>query len=206
MNELLSRTFRLLPLLFTVALAACSPASERGAEEPPLAGAAIGGDFTLTDEDGETVHESDFAGEYRVVYFGYTFCPDVCPVDMQKLGQALRALEAEEPETAAKIVPIFVSVDPARDTPEILAQYTDNFHPRLIGMTGTREQLDAMTEAYGAWYELGEGADEDGGSGRYLVNHTNNATLFGPDGEPLAILPLQDSTESIVETLRRWVR
>jgi protein SCO1/2 len=121
---------------------------------------------------------------------------------MQNLGRALRAFEAEDEEAAAKVVPIFVSVDPGRDTSEVLAEYTESFHPRLIGMTGTREQLDAMVEAYGAWYEIGE----DDGSGRYLVNHTNNATLFGPEGEPLALLPLQDSTDAIVETLRRWVR
>ncbi|WP_235973685.1 SCO family protein [Parasphingopyxis marina] len=203
MNDLPFPKIRFLPLLLAAALTACSPGGDTAAQEaPPLQGAAIGGDFTLTDESGQTAQESDFAGDYRIVYFGYTFCPDVCPVDMQNLGRALRAFEADDAEAAGKLVPIFVSVDPGRDTPEVLAEYTANFHPRLIGMTGTREQLDAMVEAYGAWYEI----EEDDGSGRYLVNHTNNATLFGPDGEPLAILPLQDSTETIVDTLRRWVR
>ncbi|MGP1282255.1 MAG: SCO family protein [Parasphingopyxis sp.] len=200
MNDLKPLKIHALALLAAVALTACSgnatPAS------PPLEGAAIGGDFELVDENGNTVREADFAGQNRVVYFGYAFCPDVCPVDMQKLGQAMRVLEESDPALAERITPIFVSVDPARDTPEVLTQFTDSFHPRMVGLSGSREALDAAAERYGVYYQLGE----DDGSGNYLVDHSNNAILFGPEGEPLAILPLQDSPDAIAETLVRWAR
>lgn len=191
---------RLLAALL-LPLGACSGGGEAPAEQSPLAGAAIGGDFTLTSETGETVRESDFAGDYRLVYFGYTFCPDVCPIDMQKLGMGMRALEASDPELAANIQPIFVSVDPERDTPQVLAEFTDNFHPRLLGLTGTREQIDAMTRDYGVYYALGEPEEAGGG---YLVDHSNNVLLFGPEGEPLAIIPMEGSGEEIAAEIARW--
>ncbi len=199
MNDLNPLKIGVLPLLAALALFACSPEQPAA---PPLEGAAIGGDFELTDENGATVHEADFAGQNRVIYFGYTFCPDVCPVDMQKLGQAMRILEEDDPALAARITPIFISVDPARDTPEVLTQFTDSFHPRMIGMSGSREAIDAAVERYGSYYALGE----DDGSGNYLVDHSNNAILFDPEGAPLAILPIQESPETIAETLALWAR
>jgi protein SCO1/2 len=200
MNDLKPLKIHALALLAAVALTACS--GDATPASPPLEGAAIGGDFELVDENGNTVREADFEGQNRVVYFGYAFCPDVCPVDMQKLGQAMRVLEESDPELAERITPIFVSVDPARDTPEVLTQFTDSFHPRMVGLSGSREALDAAAERYGVYYQLGE----DDGSGNYLVDHSNNAILFGPEGEPLAILPLQDSPDAIAETLVRWAR
>ena len=123
-------------------LAACSP-GEQTAAPPPLEGAAIGGPFTLTGEDGEPVSWSDFDGKYRTLYFGYTYCPDVCPVDTQRAMAGLKAFEQANPELGAQIQPLFISVDPARDTPEVLAEFTDSFHPRLIGMTGTQAQIES---------------------------------------------------------------
>lgn len=200
MNDLKPLKIHALALLAAVALTACS--GDATPASPPLEGAAIGGDFELVDENGNTVREADFEGQNRVVYFGYAFCPDVCPVDMQKLGQAMRVLEESDPALAERITPIFVSVDPARDTPEVLTQFTDSFHPRMVGLSGSREAVDAAAERYGVYYQLGE----DDGSGNYLVDHSNNAILFGPEGEPLAILPLQDSPDAIAETLVRWAR
>ncbi|QLC22690.1 SCO family protein [Parasphingopyxis sp. CP4] len=200
MNDLKQLKIALLTLGTGVAIAACSP--EAPPAPPPLQGAAIGGDFELVSETGETVREADFAGQNRVIYFGYAFCPDVCPVDMQRLGQAMRIVEERDPEMAERITPIFVSVDPDRDTPEVLAEFTDNFHPRMLGLSGSREAIDAAVDSYGVYYQLGE----DDGSGTYLVDHSNNAILFGPDGEPLAILPLQDQPEAIADALLRWAR
>lgn len=200
MNDLNLLKTGVLPMFAALALFACS--AEQPAASPPLEGAAIGGDFELIDENGETAREADFAGQNRIVYFGYAFCPDVCPVDMQKLGQAMRIVERDNPELAERITPIFISVDPERDTPDVLIQFTDSFHPRMIGMSGSREAIDAAVERYGVYYALGE----DDGTGNYLVDHSNNAILFGPEGEPLAILPIQDSPEAIAETLVRWAR
>ena len=194
---------RLLPALALFSIAACSGQPDSTAasdQEPPLAGASIGGDFTLTSEAGETVHASDFDGDYRLVYFGYTFCPDVCPVDMQKLGQGMRALEQDDPDLAARVQPIFISVDPQRDTAEVLAQFTDNFYPRLLGLTGTKEQIDAVTDAYGSYYSIDE-PSEDGG---YLVNHSSNILLFGPEGAPLAVIPSDGTPEQFAAEIERW--
>ncbi len=189
------RTFLIAASLM---LNACSGAP---AAEPPLAGAAIGGDFTLTGEDGNPVSWDDFDGQYRTVYFGYTYCPDVCPVDTQRAMAGLKAFEKEHPELGAQIQPLFISVDPERDTPKTLAEFTDNFHPRLIGMTGTKEQIDKVTDQFAATYSIG---DKQAGGG-YLVGHTNITYLFGPDGEPLAMLPTDEGATAVTAELEKWV-
>lgn len=198
MNEHFS--LRRAILLSLALLAASCSGTQQERQPPPLEGAAIGGAFELTGENGDTVRDSDFEGEYRLIYFGYTFCPDVCPVDMQKLGQAMRILDESDPDLAARIQPIFVSVDPNRDTPEVLREFTDSFHPRLLGLTGPQETIDAVTREYGIYYALGE----DDGSGNYLVDHSNNVTLYGPEGEPLALIPLDGTPEAAAEEIRRW--
>ena len=123
--------FLLIPAL---ALSACTASAPPA--KPPLEGARIGGPFALTDQNGQAVTERSFAGKYRIMYFGYTFCPDVCPTDVQAIGAAVKKLEASDPALAAKIVPVFVTVDPARDTPAVLKQFVSAFHPRLVGLTG----------------------------------------------------------------------
>lgn len=191
-----SRTPLIAALLL---LAACDSAPP---PEPPLAGAAIGGEFTLTGEDNAPVSWSDFDGQYRTVYFGYAFCPDVCPVDTQRAMAGLKAFEDRNPELGSKIQPLFISVDPDRDTPEVLAEFTDSFHPRLIGMSGTKEEIDAVTSAFAATYTIGE-KQENGG---YLVGHTNITYLFGPEGEPLAMLPTDEGPQAVAAELEKWVR
>jgi len=181
-----------------LALSACNGAP---AAEPPLAGAAIGGAFTLTGEDGNPVSWKDFDGQYRTVYFGYTYCPDVCPVDTQRAMAGLKAFEESNPQLGAQIQPLFISIDPERDTPAALTEFTDNFHPRLIGMTGTKEQLDKVTSEFAATYSIGE--KQEGGG--YLVGHTNITYLFGPDGEPLAMLPTDQGAEAVTAELEKWV-
>lgn len=169
---------------------------------PPLEGADIGGDFTLTGETGARVSWSEFAGEYRTIYFGYTFCPDVCPVDVQRAMAGLKRFEESEPGRAANVQPLFVSVDPQRDTPEVLREFTDAFHPRLIGMTGSKEQLDQVIKDFAAYYRIGEASD----GGGYLVDHTNITYLFGPEGKPIAILPTDEGPEAVAAELDKWVR
>ena len=188
------------PLL--AALLALTACQQSAPAQPPLAGAAIGEEFTLTGETGEDVSWSDFDGQYRTLYFGYTYCPDVCPVDTQRAMAGLKAFEQANPELGAQIQPLFVSVDPARDTPEVLTEFTDAFHPRLIGMTGSKEQLDKIAKDYAAYYSVGE-PNEAGG---YLVDHTSITYLFGPDGEPIAILPTDAGPEAVAEELDKWVR
>ncbi|MEQ9661401.1 MAG: SCO family protein [Parasphingopyxis sp.] len=202
MNDL-RRTRTLLALLVAAAIAACSGGAGEGDAPPgppPLEDAAMGGPFELTSETGETVRDTDFAGQYRLIYFGYTFCPDVCPVDMQKLGQAMRALEERDADLAARVQPIFISVDPGRDTPEVLTEFTDSFHPRLLGLTGSPEVLADMVQRYGSYAEIPEGQNAEG----YLVNHSNNVIMYGPEGEPLVNLDMSASPEDVAAEIDRW--
>lgn len=188
---------RLAWLLTFLLLAACGSQ----AESPPLAGAKLGGPFALTGEDGKTVRDTDFKGKYRLVYFGYTFCPDVCPVDVQKLMLGLKAFEKQDPARAAKIQPLFISVDPERDTPAVLRQFTDAFHPRLIGLTGTLAEIAAVAKEYGVYFEKAKGSSPDA----YLVDHSRSTTLYDPNGAPIALIPEQGSPDEIGAELGRWV-
>ncbi|AGH49777.1 electron transport protein SCO1/SenC [Sphingomonas sp. MM-1] len=183
----------LLPLLF----AAC----QAPPGEAPLAGARIGGPFTLTSQTGAKVSDTQFAGKYRLIYFGYSYCPDVCPVDLQKLMQGLARLEKSDPAKAARIQPIFITVDPARDTPAVLAQYVPAFHPRLIGLTGTEAEIAAVAKEYAIYYRKADGGTADA----YLVDHARQATLFGPKGEPIALIPQEGTPDEIAAELAKWV-
>jgi len=193
-----SATFALL-IAGALALAGCNAAAP-GAE-PPLAGAAIGGDFALTASDGRTVKWDDFAGKYRVVYFGYAFCPDICPTDMQRVAQGLKVLKASDPAKAAKIQPIFITIDPERDTPQVVGEFAAAFSPDIIGLTGTPDQIAATAKAFKVFYAKGEVVE----GGGYLVDHSAITYLFGPEGEPLATLPTDQGADAVAAELDRWV-
>ena len=183
----------------SLALAGCNAAAPKA--EPPLAGADIGGDFTLTGSNGGTVRWGDFAGKYRVVYFGYTFCPDICPTDMQRIAQGLKLLKDKDPAKAARIAPLFITVDPERDTQAVVGEFAAAFSPDIIGLTGTPDQIAEAAKAFRIVYSKGE-PTPDGG---YLVDHMRITYLFGPDGEPLAILPADVGAEAVAADLARWV-
>lgn len=189
---------RILALLLSLALLACTP--EPG--EPPLAGAAIGGEFTLLDQTGKTRHWTDFRGKYAVVYFGYTYCPDICPTDMQRTAQGLRQFAADEPELAAKVQQIFITVDPERDTQAVVGEFVSAFGKGIVGLTGTPAQVDAAAKAFKVFH--GKGKVEEGGA--YLVDHSNVTYLFDPQGKPLATLPVDKGADAVTQELARWVR
>ncbi len=199
-----------LILAFTATLAACGGPADAPAARPPLEGASIGGPFTLTDQDGKTVKDSDFAGKYRLIYFGYSFCPDVCPVDLQKLMRGLAQFEKSDAARGARVQPLFISIDPARDTPAALKPFVSRYHPRLLGLTGTPDQVAAAAKAFVITYNKVEGSAPD----RYLMAHTQLAFLMGPDGKPLALVPLDDPSTDIDEgapdkvaaDLAKWVK
>ena len=197
MNE--TRVSPIIMTLLALLFAACSPAP---AEAPPLQGARIGGDFTLVNQDGHQVSERDFDGKYRIVYFGFTYCPDVCPIDLQVVGQAMRLLEKSDPALAAQVQPIFITVDPERDTPAAVKQYVSAFHPRLIGLTGTPEQIADAAKKHGIFFQK---ADEPGASD-YQMDHSRIVLLFGKEGEPLAILPHDQGPEAVAAEIKRWAR
>ncbi len=193
--------FRALVCFAPLLLASCQAAREP-AEDPPLAGATIGGQFTLADQRGQTRHWSDFRGKYAVVYFGYTYCPDICPTDVQRAAQGLREFGSAHPDLRAKIQQIFISVDPARDTPEVVGQFVSAFDPKMVGLTGTPEQVKAAGDAFKVYFSKGK----DEGDGAYMVDHSAITYLFGPDGNPLATLPTDEGASAVAEELAKWVR
>ena len=197
-------------LALAAAAASCAPTPP---EEPPLKGALIGGPFTLTDQNGKTVKDTDFVGKYRLIYFGYTSCPDVCPVDVAKLMGGLRMLEKTAPDKAPKIQPIFITVDPALDTPTALKPFVARYHPRLIGLTGSEDAIAKVAKSYLMSYQKqppGDPKEPD----RYIVAHKQLAYLMDPNGAPIALIPVDDiSTDAdegppaiVAAELDRWVR
>lgn len=197
MNEIVRATAL---VLFALLPTACSP--NAAPPRPPLEGAKIGGPFTLIDQDGRTVTERSFAGKYRIVYFGYTYCPDVCPTGAQHIGAGLRLIEQADPAMAARIVPIFITVDPARDTPAVLKSFTAAFHPRMVGLTGSPAAIAATAKEFAVYYRKGE-VTENGG---YTVDHSSVGYLMDPDGKPLALVPVDQSPQAVADEVRRWVK
>jgi len=190
-----SRLF--VPAMALLLLAACQKPVD-----PPLAGAKIGGPFTLTDQNGATVSDKKFAGKYRLVYFGYTYCPDVCPTTLQQLMGGFARFEAKAPDRAAKVQPIFITVDPARDTPRVMKAYVEAFSPRLIGLTGNEAQIAAVAKAFAVYYKR---RPAEGVSG-YLMDHSSAPMLFGPDGAAMALIPADEGPDAVVRTLDQWVK
>lgn len=135
----------------------------------------IGGPFALIDETGQAVTDKDVINQPSLLYFGYTFCPDVCPLDNSRNAEAIELLE----ERGTIVQPVFISVDPARDTPEVLADFTDNLHPRMLGLTGTPEQIKTASMAYRTFYQKQE--PEDGDEDYYLIDHSTFSYLVFPE-------------------------
>jgi len=156
----------------------------------------VGGPFTLTDQSGRQRSDSDFRGKLMIVYFGYTFCPDVCPVDLMAIGQALDALGP----AADGVQPIFITVDPERDT-KVLAEYIRAFHKSLIGLTGTPEEIRKVANAYKAFYAKVPGTRD----GDYAIDHTGVIYLMGRNGEYLGFMPPQTGPEKLTEILRKYL-
>ena len=138
--------------------------------------ARIGGDFELTSHTGATVKDADFRGKYMLIFFGFTFCPDVCPTELQIITAALEELGPD----AEKIQPIFVTIDPERDTPEAMATYVGHFHPSMMGLTGTPEQIDTIAKAYRVYYKK---VDDPSSAAEYPMDHSAIVYLMDPEGK-----------------------
>lgn len=151
--------------------------------------------LTFTNHLGQRVSELDFRGRHSLIFFGYTSCPDVCPSNLSVMSRALTTLGDE----AFDVQPIFISFDPERDTPEILSGYVSHFHPRFIGLTGTREEIEAATRAYGVFFEQDENPGGSVGGG---IHHTSNTFLIGPDGLALSIFRHNTPAEEMAAVIR----
>ncbi len=137
--------------------------------------ALVGGPFTLTDHTGKRVTDQDFRGRTLIVVFGFTFCPDICPTELQLISAALDKLGPK----AKHVVPLFITVDPERDTPGQLASYVKSFHPRLIGLTGTQQEIDAAAKAYRVYFKK---APDPKSTAGYTMDHSAFIYVMGPDG------------------------
>ncbi len=140
----------------------------------------IGGPFSLVDHRGRAVTDQDFRGQFMLMFFGYTFCPDICPTELQTVGDAIDRMGP----AGRKVVPVFVSVDPERDTVDVLNEYVPNFHPRMVGLTGTKEQVASVAKAYRVFYAKtpAPGGKVEGADADYLMSHSSFIYLVGPDG------------------------
>ncbi len=161
---------------------------------PPVSGAEVGGPFTLLDHTGQEVTDETFHGQYTLVYFGFTFCPDVCPTELWTMTQAIELLG----EDGDQVAPLFITVDPERDTVEAMASYVTLFHPRMVGLTGSMEQVGEAARVYRVYYAKVEGEDPD----HYLMDHSAFVYLMGPDGRNLILFGSGTSPERMAETIR----
>jgi cytochrome oxidase Cu insertion factor (SCO1/SenC/PrrC family) len=160
--------------------------------------ALIGGPFTLTNQKGERVTDETFRGKYMLVSFGYTSCPDVCPAELQLMSNALDLLGAK----GEKVTPIFVTIDPERDTVSQIAGYVENFHPRMVGLTGTPEEVKTAAGAYRVYYAKSEGASTAGG---YLMDHSTFLYLMDPQGQYVTHFPYGITREKLADGIAKAV-
>ncbi len=158
---------------------------------------AIGGPFTLVNQDGETVTDAEVIDRPALLYFGYTFCPDVCPLDTDRNAIAVEILE----ERGIEVRPVFISIDPERDTPEALAAFVGNKHPRMVGLTGTEAQVRAASQAYRTYYQRQPGDDA-----YYLVDHSTFSYLVLPGDGFVEFYRREATPEAMAESMACFVQ
>jgi protein SCO1/2 len=177
----------------TLAIGAAGNSDGEFLREATEAAATAAAGLSFTDHQGRAVSEDTLKGEFLLVFFGYTHCPDVCPTALQVMSSAVRRLGT----AGDRIRPVFISLDPARDTPEVLRDYVGHFHPRLLGLTGTEEQIHAAARAYDLLFVRGA-VDAAGG---YSISHEDDLYLIGPEGEAIAILDGHAGVDALVSEL-----
>jgi protein SCO1/2 len=158
---------------------------------------AIGGPFTLTASDGRTVTDETFRGKWLLIYFGYTSCPDACPTALNNMGVALDRLGAE----AVSLQPVFITIDPKRDTQEALAEYLKSFDPHIVALTGTEQQIAAVVKEYHIYVEVQPGSGSD-----YLVNHSSFFYLINRNGKFVNIVHGEASGEELADKVRQLMK
>ncbi|MGC2394633.1 MAG: SCO family protein [Rhodomicrobium sp.] len=159
--------------------------------------ALVGGPFSLVNTDGKSVTDRDFRGKLMLVFFGYAHCPDVCPTELQTMSAVMDKLGPE----AAKVAPIFISVDPKRDTPEALSSYMKNFDSRIAGLTGNQNEIADVAKAYRVYYRKAG----DGGGGDYTVDHSAFVYLMDGEGKYLTHFTFNTTPDSMLAVIKKKI-
>jgi len=189
----IARLLIILGVLVAVSIIMGEPPARAGTSE-----VTIGGPFTLSTPDGTTVTDRTYRGKWLLVYFGYTFCPTSCPTTLLAVTTALEELGQD----AAQVQPLFITVDPQRDTPKVMRQYIESFDPRIVGLTGTPQQITAAAQEYGAYYvrhSTGAGPDD------YVVDHSTYLYLMDPLGKFVRAFDSDTSGDRIADVLRALI-
>jgi cytochrome oxidase Cu insertion factor (SCO1/SenC/PrrC family) len=198
-----SRTFLVsffVILIAVVALWRLMPAATSAAEttHKEEGKVAVGGAFTLRDTEGNVVTQVALKGSYALVFFGFTSCPDICPTSLQVMTQAIEGMG----EKGDNIRPVFITVDPERDTSAVMKEYVAKFHPRFLALTGTKEQTDEAAAAYKVFHQLHNQTDKK----HYVVDHSGFIYLMSPTGEYVTHFSHDDSSEAMIALLKRYVK
>ena len=172
----------------------------QGAQVQTTGQALIGGPFTLVDQNGKTVTDRDFRGRYMLIFFGFTHCPDICPAELQVMAGALDALGPK----ANEIVPIFVTLDPERDTSEAVGAYVKNFGKNFVGLTGSQAEIADAAKAYRVTFSKFEYKDKDGSYG-YSIDHSALVYFMGKDGEYITHFAYGTPVTKMTETMGRYL-
>ncbi len=160
-------------------------------------GVQIGGPFTLTDQNGNVVTEKSYSGQYKLVYFGFTMCPMICPTGLQKIAKTLDQLGS----AGEKIQPILISVDPERDRPDVLKQYVQQFHPRLVGLTGPKADIESVEKSYRVFASK----VEDSNMSDYTMDHSSFTYLMSPDDKLIALYRDGDTVETMAVDIKNKI-
>lgn len=167
----------------------------------PMAGLNIGGPFSLTNHLGEDVTEKDFAGQYKLIYFGFTYCPAICPTELQKISRVVSAFEKNHAEAAKTIQPLFITIDPERDRVPVMKEYVRLFHPRLVGLTGTVPQIDFVKKSY----RIFAAKVEDETMNDYTMDHSSFIYLMGPENDLVAMYRMSDTADDIYNDVEKQI-
>jgi protein SCO1 len=192
---------RINPVLFVVVLFVVGFAAAYSIRLAPEGSrtegkALIGGPFSLADTDGKRVTDSDFRGKLMLVFFGYTHCPDVCPTELQNMADVMGKLGA----SAKEVAPVFISVDPARDTPEALSAYVRNFSTDIVGLTGAPDEIASAAKAYRVYFKKADGGPQD-----YTVDHSVFVYLMDRNGNYLNHFMFNTPAETIASSIRKYI-
>jgi protein SCO1/2 len=163
--------------------------------------AKVGGPFRLTDQTGKTVTERDFRGRYMLIYFGYSFCPDVCPTTLGVMAEALQKLGSD----SSRVVPIFITIDPERDTPKVLADYMKAFGPQFVGLTGSPAAIKEVEKEYSVYAVKRPLDPSKGNAGGYGMDHSSVLYLLGPTGKPISFYDEAISPDDLAKELRQKI-